>query len=124
MKKIIYTILGCISVGLGAVGAVLPVLPTFPFLLLSAFCFARSSQKLDRWLKGTKLYQDNLADFAAGRGMTRKAKVRIMISVTLLMSIGFIMMHAVPVGRVVLACVWVFHVGYFLLGVKTIPSTA
>ena len=124
MKKIIYTILGCISVGLGAVGAVLPVLPTFPFLLLSAFCFARSSQKLDRWLKGTKLYQDNLADFAAGRGMTRKAKVRIMISVTLLMSIGFIMMHAVPVGRVVLACVWVFHAGYFLLGVKTIPATA
>ena len=124
MKKIIYTILGCISVGLGTVGTVLPVLPTFPFLLLSAFCFARSSQKLNRWLKGTKLYQDNLADFAAGRGMTRKAKVRIMISVTLLMTIGFIMMHAVPVGRVALACVWVFHVGYFLLGVKTIPATA
>ena len=54
--------------------------------------------------------------------MTKKTKVRIMVTVTLLMSIGFIMMHAVPVGRIILACVWAFHLVYFLFGVKTIPA--
>ena len=57
IKKILYIIFGCISFGLGAVGAVLPVLPTFPFLIFAAFCFARSSKKLDKWFKGTKLYK-------------------------------------------------------------------
>ena len=59
--------------------------------------------------------------YVQGRGMTRKTKVKIMVTVTLLMSIGFVMMHAVPVGRIVLGCVWVFHILYFCLGVKTIP---
>ena len=53
MKKILYIIFGCISVGLGAAGTVVPVLPTFPFLMLAAFCFARSSEKLNSWLKST-----------------------------------------------------------------------
>lgn len=122
LKKILYIILGCIGVGLGAVGAVVPMLPAFPFLLLAAFCFARSSEKLHNWFINTKLYKDNLEDYVAGRGMTKKTKLRIMITVTLLMSIGFIMMHAVPVGRIVLACVWAFHVIYFIFGVKTIPA--
>lgn len=122
IKKIGYIALGCIGVGLGAVGAVLPLLPAFPFLLLAAFCFARSSERLDRWFKGTKLYKENLESFVQGKGMTKKTKVRIMVTVTLLMSIGFVMMHAVPVGRVVLGCVWVFHILYFCFGVKTIPA--
>ena len=120
-KKILYLILGCVCAALGALGAVVPVLPTVPFLMLAAFSFARSSEKLDRWFKNTKLYKDNLEDFAAGRGMTRKTKVRIMVTVTLLMSAGFIMMHAVPVWRIVLGCVWVFHLVYFLFGIKTLP---
>lgn len=122
MKKILYILLGCTGVGLGAVGAVVPMLPAFPFLMLAAFCFARSSQKLDTWFKNTRLYKDNLEDFVAGKGMTKKTKVRIMVTVTLLMSIGFAMMGAVPVGRMVLAGVWVFHMVYFLFGVKTIPA--
>lgn len=120
LKKILYIVLGCIGVGLGAVGAVVPMLPAFPFLMLAAFCFARSSEKLDKWFKNTKLYKDNLEDYAAGRGMTWKTKIRIMITVTILMSVGFIMMHAVPVGRIVLACVWAFHMIYFIWGVKTL----
>ena len=122
MKKILYILLGCTGVGLGAVGAVVPMLPAFPFLMLAAFCFARSSEKLDTWFKNTRLYKDNLEDFVAGKGMTKKTKVRIMVTVTLLMSIGFAMMGAVPVGRMVLAGVWVFHMVYFLFGVKTIPA--
>ena len=124
MKRILYIILGCVGVGLGAVGAVVPMLPAFPFLMLAAFCFARSSEKLDRWFKGTKLYKDNLADYVAGRGMTVKTKVRIMITVTLLMSIGFIMMglKGIVTGCIVLSCVWAFHMIYFIWGVKTIPT--
>ena len=124
MKKLLYIIIGCIGVGLGAVGAVVPMLPAFPFLMLAAFCFARSSEKLDRWFKGTKLYQDNLEDYVAGRGMTVKTKVRIMTTVTLLMSVGFIMMglKGIVTGCIVLGCVWAFHIIYFIWGVKTIPA--
>lgn len=122
IKKLLYIILGCISVGLGAVGAVLPLLPSFPFLLLAAFCFARSSEKLHKWFIGTKLYKENLESYVQGKGMTMKTKVRIMVTVTILMSIGFIMMNAVPIGRIVLGCVWAFHVVYFVFCVKTIPA--
>ena len=120
IKKVLYVILGCIGVGMGAVGAVLPLLPSFPFLLLAAFCFARSSEKLNNWFINTKLYKENLESYVQGKGMTRKTKIKIMVTVTILMSIGFIMMHAVPVGRIVLGCVWVFHILYFCLGVRTI----
>lgn len=122
IKKILYIICGCIAMVLGTVGMVLPILPTVPFLMVSAFCFAKSSEKLNRWFKGTKLYKDNLEDFVAGRGMTRKTKIRIMVTVTLLMSIGFVMMgiKGITIGCIVLGCVWIFHVLYFCFAVKTI----
>lgn len=122
MKRVFYIVLGCIGVGLGALGAVLPLLPAFPFLMLAAWSFAKSSQKLDAWFKGTKLYKNNLADFVAGRGMTKKTKVRIMLTVTALMSIGFYIMgsRGIYAGCITLACVWVFHILYFVFGVKTL----
>ena len=120
IKNILYIILGCIGLGIGAVGAVLPLLPAFPFLLLAALCFAKSSEKLHDWFINTKLYKENLESYVAGKGMTWKTKIRIMVTVTVLMSIGFIMMNQVMVGRIVLAGVWVFHIIYFVLGVKTI----
>lgn len=122
MKKILYVTLGCIGVGLGAVGAVVPLLPAFPFLLMATFCFAKSSEKLHTWFINTKLYKKNLESYVQGRGMTWSTKIRIMITVTLLMSIGFFMMSRVPVGRIVLACVWAFHIIYFIFGVKTLKE--
>ncbi|MCD8120439.1 MAG: YbaN family protein [Lachnospiraceae bacterium] len=120
VKKIVYTVLGFLFFGLGAVGTVLPILPTVPFLMLSAFCFGKSSEKLNRWFKGTKLYKNNLETFVKGEGMTMKTKLRIVCTVTVIMAIGFAMMSRVPVGRAVLAVVWVCHLLYFFLGVKTI----
>ena len=46
LKKALYIALGCLSLGIGSLGAVLPLLPAFPFLMLAAFCFGRSSEKL------------------------------------------------------------------------------
>lgn len=120
IKKAFFVVLGCLSLGLGAVGAVLPILPTVPFLMLAAFCFAKSSEKLHNWFISTKLYKKNLESFVQGKGMTMKTKIRIMVTVTILMSIGFIMMHAVPVGRIILGFVWIFHVLYFIFGIKTL----
>lgn len=114
LKKVFFVVLGCLSLGLGALGAVLPLLPAFPFLMLAAFCFAKSSEKLHGWFVSTKLYKKNLESFVQGKGMTVRTKIRIMLTVTFLMSIGFIMMHAVPVGRIVLGIVWLFHILYFI----------
>lgn len=124
VKKALYVVLGCAALGLGALGAVLPLLPAFPFLLLAAFCFGKSSQKLHTWFVGTKLYKNNLESYVQGKGMTRRTKIRIMVTVTLLMSVGFFMMHRVHIGQIVLACVWVFHIVYFVFAVKTIPAEA
>lgn len=124
MKKSICLALGLVSLALGAAGSLIPVLPTVPFLMLAAFCFTRSSEKLHRWFVGTKLYRSNLADFAAGRGMTRKAKLRIMVTVTLLMSVGCVMMgmKGIVTGCVLLVFVWVLHLVYFIFGVKTVSA--
>lgn len=118
MRKILYIIIGCISLGLGIIGVILPILPTIPFVLLAAFCFARSSERLDGWFKNTKLYRENNIK----SGMTKQAKLRIMCSVTLLMGIGFIMMglKGIVVGNIVLLIVWIFHMVYFTFGVKTV----
>ena len=123
LKKIIYIITGCIGLALGAVGAVLPLLPAFPFLLLAAVCFGKSSERLNNWFVNTKLYKDNLESFVKGQGMTWKTKIRIMITVTVLMTVGFIMMKQVVVGRIVLAFVWIFHIIYFIFAVKTVKNS-
>ncbi len=124
LKKIFWIVLGCIGVGLGAVGAVLPLLPTFPFLLLAAFSFAKSSERLHTWFVNTKLYKKNLESYVQGKGMTQATKLRIMATVTVLMAVGFtvMMLKAVYVPCIILACVWVFHIVYFTFGVKTLEE--
>lgn len=121
LRKMVLIAVGCVGVGLGAVGAVLPFLPAFPFLLVAALCFGRSSDKLDTWFKGTKLYKNNLETYVKGQGMTWGAKIRVMIMVSILMAIGFIIMTVNDViiyARFTLAAVWVFHILYFCFGVK------
>ena len=109
-----------ICLGLGCVGVFLPILPTVPFFLVTVFCFARSSEQLHDWFVSTDLYKKNLESYVQKRGMTVKTKLGILIPVTLLMGFGFVMMKNVPIGRTILAIVWVCHVIYFLFGVKTI----
>lgn len=124
LKKIFWIVLGYIGVGLGAAGAVLPLLPAFPFLLLAAFCFTKSSERLHTWFINTKLYKKNLESYVQGKGMTQATKLRIMITVTTLMGIGFTIMiiKAVYVPCIILACVWAFHIVYFTFGVKTLKE--
>lgn len=124
IKRITFVVLGCISLALAVFGVALPILPTVPFLALAAFCFAKSSDRLNNWLINTKFYQNNLADFKAGKGMTVKTKVRILATVTLVMAIGLIvmLMKGVIVGSIILSVVWLGHIYYFGFKVKTLEE--
>ena len=57
LKKAFFIALGCVSLALGTIGIVLPILPTVPFYLLTAFCFANSSERLHDWFIHTTVYK-------------------------------------------------------------------
>ena len=124
VKRLFFLVLGCVCLGLGCIGVVLPILPTVPFFLVTVFCFAKSSQRLHSWFVGTRLYQKHLDTFVKKKGMTVQTKVGIMVPVTLLMGVGIFMMlrGGIVIPSIILAIVWVCHVIYFVFGVKTIVS--
>lgn len=114
--------LGILFLALGAVGMVLPVLPTTPFLLLAAFFFARSSKRLNDWFLTTRVYKKYLDGLVRCREMPLKGKLALIGTITVLMGIGFALMGAFPVGRAVLAAIWLAHVLYFGFRVKTVKA--
>jgi uncharacterized membrane protein YbaN (DUF454 family) len=65
---------GTVSVGLGVLGILLPVLPTTPFLLLAAWCYARSSERFHLWLLSNRWFGGYIRNFREGRGMPLRQK--------------------------------------------------
>lgn len=124
LKQVIFLIIGCLSLALGCVGIVLPILPTVPFFLVTVFCFANSSQRLHDWFIGTQMYKKHLDSFVKKKGMTVRTKAGILVPVTLLMAVGFFLMlrKELVVPCVILTVIWVCHVVYFSFGVKTITE--
>jgi len=123
--KLFFIILGFICLVLGTIGVFLPVLPTVPFYLVTAFAFAKSSERLHNWFVNIKLYKKNLESFVERKEMTLKTKLSILTTVTLIMSFGFLMMarKGIWIPCVILAVVWLCHIGYFMFRVKTEKST-
>jgi len=121
--KIFYLICGALSFGLGVAGTILPLIPTTPLILLSAVCFGKCSQRLHSWCVSTKFYRNNVESFTTRRSMTIKSKLILLSGITLIMGFSFMIMiifqTPVPV-RIILAVIWVCHMMYFGLKVKTI----
>jgi hypothetical protein len=116
-KKKLYVATGCLMVLLGALGILLPFLPTTPFLLLAAYLFARSNDKLYGWLLGHKHLGPYIHAFRNKTGLTRAQKLRLGSSFTVVMLVSF---YFAPVmtWRYVLAAMWLFWT-VMLLRVRT-----
>lgn len=74
MTRIIWLALGWCAVGLGIAGAALPILPTTPFMLLAAYCFARSSPRLHRWIVEHPTFGPPVRNWQAHGAIARRTK--------------------------------------------------
>lgn len=122
IEKPLFLLIGFIGLFLCILGAILPLLPAFPFALLAAWGFARSSEKLHTKFINSRLYKDNAKDWVETRSMKKSAKIRVLTTISVVMLIGFIMMRRVPIGQFILVLVWIGHVLYFRYGMKTMPE--
>ncbi len=103
--KIVYIIFGTIFVILGLAGVILPLLPTTPFILLAAACYAKGSRTCYNLLLNSKLFGGLIRSYRAGNGIPLKSKI---IAVTLLwITIGIsasLSIHTI-LPRIILACI-------------------
>lgn len=81
VKRVLLIIIGSISLVLGVLGIVLPLLPTTPFLLLTGACYVRSSDRLYNWLMSNKWFGSYIKNYKAGRGIPVRAKVSLLIMI-------------------------------------------
>lgn len=97
MKRHFLISVGILSFLLGSAGVLLPVLPTTPFLLLSGYCFAHSSNKINDWLKKTKIYQIYVSDYAETKSIPKHKKRKILMNIYILMGISIFLAPLQPV---------------------------
>ena len=87
IARILWFIAGTICVALGAIGIVLPILPTTPFLLAAAACYYKSSERMHKWLLNNKWFGEYIRNYTEGKGIPLKTKI---VAVSLLwITIGF-----------------------------------
>lgn len=125
MKQLIKTLLilvGSVSLVLGVLGIFLPLLPTTPFLLLSAACYIRSSEKLYQWLITHKVLGPYIQSFRSGNGIPIRAKIMAIAMVWL--SFGFSAIFVVE--TFLFKSLFIFGAVFWtvlMLSVKTLKKT-
>ena len=109
LKKAFFTIIGTIFLGLGTVGIVLPILPTTPFLLLSAACYLQGSERMHRWLLNNKLFGSYIKNYREGKGISTRGKIFTLslLWITILYSAFFIVNSAIIQAVLLAVCIGV-----------------
>jgi len=119
--KLVYAILGTVSLCLGILGIFLPLLPTTPFLLLTAALYFRSSPKLYNWLIRHKYFGSYIRNFREHKAMPLKAKILsiTLLWITMLNCVFFVVSY--PWLRIILLLIAV-GTTYYILSFKTLKS--
>ena len=119
--KLLWLMIGIVSMVLGAIGVVLPVLPTTPFLLLASFCFAKGSDRFHMWFIGTRLYKKHLESFVTSRSMTLKTKLCILLPASAMLILAMLAMSNIY-GRVFIVFLIIFKYIYFFTRIETVKA--
>ena len=120
LKKKIYICVGLLAVGLGIIGAFLPVMPTVPFLLIALFCFERSSKKYHDMILNNKYFGKVLRDYYEGRGLTTSVKIKAILFLTCGMGFSVYRVHNLHL-RIMLVLIWA-GVALHIILLKTKPK--
>ncbi|MDO5520317.1 MAG: YbaN family protein [bacterium] len=119
IKRAIYIVLAFICVGLGAIGVVLPVLPTTPFLLLAVVLFERGSDRFHQWFMTTNLYKKHLEEFVRTKSMTLKKKLTILLPVSAILILVFFTVPS-PHAKIAIVVAFILKYYYFFFRIRTI----
>ncbi|QDC07993.1 DUF454 domain-containing protein [Oceanicola sp. D3] len=109
--RMLWAAAGAVSLMLGVIGIVLPLLPTVPFVLLAAFCFARSSEKLHDWLLAHRTFGPMIVDWRRNGAIHRRAKLAATASVGLVFVVSLVLQlpaHVLLIQAITLSGVMVF----------------
>jgi uncharacterized membrane protein YbaN (DUF454 family) len=107
MKKAAFTVLGTLFLALGAIGIFVPILPTTPFLLLSAACYFRGSGRMHKWLINNRVFGVYLKNYKEGKGMSRKAKILTLTLLWITIVLSALIIVPMLVIQIALVCVCV-----------------
>lgn len=102
-KKILFIVAGTLAVALGVVGVVLPVLPTTPFLLVAAACYARSSEKLYERLLADPVFGPYIREWRQYRTIPRRAKISAVVLIAISFSLTIFLVLENIYGQVLMA---------------------
>lgn len=107
LKKTIYVFAGTMFLVLGAIGVVIPILPTTPFLLLAAACYLRGSERLHRWMLDNKVFGEFIRNYREGKGINLKNKLltTVFLWVTISFSALFIVENVIIRGLLFLIAI-------------------
>jgi len=98
LVRTLWFIAGTICVVLGAIGIVLPILPTTPFLLAAAACYYKSSSRMHKWLLNNKWFGEYIRNYTEGKGLTKKTKIVALsvLWITIILSTVFMLDRLLP----------------------------
>ncbi|WP_082883885.1 YbaN family protein [Bacillus sp. SJS] len=119
IKMILLVLIGSIALVIGIAGTFLPVLPGGPFYLIAAFCFAKSSKRIDRWFKDTWVYKKYVLAFLQKKGMSLAEKIRINVIADFFILVSVLYVDILLV-RILLIVLALYKHYYFIYKIKTL----
>ena len=118
MKRAVFTGLGMAAVVLGAIGIVLPVVPTTPFILVAAACFSAGNPRMHAWLLNTKHFGPFIENYQSGRGIPKSLKYKTLAFLWLMLGISMFFTHE-KLFIVAILLIVGFLVSIHILTIKT-----